>query len=147
VAAEFINRYRLDREPLPAIALTTDTSALTSIGNDSSFEEIFSRQVEALALKGDVLVGISTSGRSANVLRAMKAARARNATTVGFTGENGRGVLGGECDFCLVVPSTDTARIQEAHEFAWHVICGIVEKELHSGGRESQPSLMGAPGR
>lgn len=130
VAAEFINRFRFDRPALPAIALTNDTSILTAIGNDSSFDFVFSRQVEALVVKGDILVGISTSGRSANVLRALDTARTKGATTVGFTGEKGREVMGTKCDYCLVIPSADTARIQECHEFVWHVICGNVEQTL-----------------
>lgn len=130
VAAEFINRFRFDRPALPAIALTTDTSILTAIGNDSSIEFVFSRQVEALAVKGDILVGISTSGSSANVLKALDVARTKGVVTVGFTGENGRETMGEKCDYCLVIPSTDTARIQECHEFVWHVICGVVENRL-----------------
>lgn len=130
VSAEFINRFRFDRPPLPAFALTTDPSVLTSIGNDSSFECIFSRQVEAVARPGDVLAGISTSGRSPNVLRALEAARAQNVITIGFTGTNGIEFIQPRCDFVLAVPSTQTARIQEAHEFAWHYICGAVESEL-----------------
>ena len=130
VAAEFINRFRFDRPALPAIALTTDTSILTAIGNDSSFDFVFSRQVEAMAVKGDILVGISTSGRSANVLKALDTARTKGATTVGFTGEKGRKAIGAKCDYCLVIPSADTARIQECHEFVWHIVCGIVENKL-----------------
>ncbi len=132
VAAEFINRFHFNRPALPAIALTTDSSILTSISNDSSFNFAFSRQVEALAQHGDILVGISTSGGSVNVLNALDSARARGITTIGFTGANGRAPLGVKCDFCLVIPSTDSARIQEAHEFAWHVICGVVEERLFS---------------
>lgn len=130
VAAEFINRFRFDRGPLPAIALTTDSSILTCIGNDSAFENIFSRQVEAFANRGDILVGISTSGGSANVLKALDAAKARGAITIGFTGEKGKETLSTRCDYCLIIPSTDTARIQECHEFVWHVVCGIVEKTI-----------------
>lgn len=130
VAAEFINRYRFDRAALPALALTTDSSILTCIGNDSSYEYVFSRQVEALAVKGDLLVGISTSGRSVNVLNALEAARTKSVATIGFTGANGSETLGRICDQCLVVPSADTGRIQEVHEFVWHVICGTVEAEL-----------------
>jgi len=132
IAAEFINRFRFDRPALPAIALTTDTSILTAVGNDSSFDLVFSRQVEALAVKGDILLGISTSGGSANVLKALDTARTKGMTTVGFTGEKGRESMDPRCDYCLVVPSTDTARIQECHEFVWHVICGLVEQTLFS---------------
>lgn len=132
VAAEFINRFRFDRGPLPAIALTTDSSVLTCIGNDSAFEHIFARQVEAFADQGDILVGISTSGASANVLKALDAAKACGAVTIGFTGKNGKETLGKRCDYCLIVDSIDTARIQECHEFIWHVICGMVERTIFS---------------
>ena len=134
VAAEFINRFRFDRPALPAIALTTDSSILTCIGNDSSFKNIFSRQVEALGVKGDILVGISTSGRSANVLKALEAAHNKGLTTIGFTGEKGRGTMNTKCDHCIIVPSDETARIQECHEFIWHVICGAVEDQLFGKG-------------
>ena len=130
VAAEFINRFRIDRPALPALALTTDSSILTCIGNDSSFDLIFSRQVEALAQQGDILVGISTSGGSINVLKALDAAHAKGVTTIGFTGEKGRTLMGAKCNYCVVIPSADTARIQEAHEFIWHIICGTVEEEI-----------------
>jgi len=130
VAAEFVNRFHFDRGPLPAIALTTDSSILTCVGNDSAFENIFSRQVEAFAQSGDVLVGISTSGESANVLKALDVAKVCGAVTIGFTGEKGKEIMGKRCEFCLIVPSVDTARIQECHEFAWHVICGIVEETI-----------------
>ena len=132
VAAEFVNRFRFDHAALPAIALTTDTSILTAIGNDSSYEFVFSRQVEALAKAGDIFVGISTSGHSANVLRALDAARAQGVITIGFTGEKGRETMAAKCDFCLAVPSADTPRIQECHLFVWHVICGDVEQALFS---------------
>jgi D-sedoheptulose 7-phosphate isomerase len=130
MAAEFINRFRMDRDALPAIALTVDTSILTAIGNDSSHEFIFSRQVEALAKAGDVLAAISTSGGSPNILKALEVARERGVRTIGFTGEKGRPGMSQKCDLCLVVPSTDTPRIQEVHEFVWHVICGLVEQAL-----------------
>jgi len=130
MVAEFVNRFRLDRAALPAIALTVDTSILTAIGNDSSFEFTFSRQVEALARPGDVLAAISTSGGSANVLRALDVARQRQVKTIGFTGEKGRQTMAPKCDLCLVVPSTDTPRVQEVHEFIWHAICGLVEQAL-----------------
>jgi len=134
IAAEFINRFRIDRPALPAIALTTDSSALTSIGNDSAFENIFSRQMEALGVKGDVLVGISTSGRSANVLKALETAHMVGLTTVGFTGEKGREPMKSRCDCCIVIPSDNTARVQECHEFIWHYICGAVEARLFRKG-------------
>jgi len=136
VAGEFVNRYRYDHAALPAIALTTDTSILTCIGNDSGFENIFSRQVEALAKPGDILVGISTSGGSPNILKALETARRLGLTTIAFTGEKGRAKMGSKVDLCLVVPSSDTARIQESHIFVWHVICGVVEQVLFPPQKE-----------
>jgi D-sedoheptulose 7-phosphate isomerase len=129
-AAEFMNRMRLDRQPWPAIALATDTSVLTSIANDATYEEIFSRQVEALGRPGDVLFGLSTSGNSTNVLSALKTGRRLGLVTVGFTGQSGADRLGADCDLVLAVPSPDTARIQECHEFVYHFIAGAVENRL-----------------
>jgi D-sedoheptulose 7-phosphate isomerase len=130
IAAEFVNRFRVDRRALPAMALTTDSSVLTCISNDSSFEEVFARQVEAFGCAGDVLVALSTSGRSANVLRAIDVATSKGIMTVGVTGLSGVITLGSVCDHCLVADSSDTARIQECHGFFWHLICGLVEKQL-----------------
>ena len=130
MVAEFVNRFRMDRAALPAIALTVDTSLLTSIGNDSSYEFTFSRQVEGLGRPGDILAAISTSGGSPNILKALAAARERGLKTIGFTGEKGRLTMAPKCDLCLVVPSADTPRVQEVHEFVWHVICGMVEEAL-----------------
>ena len=127
LAAEFINRFHFDRRALPAIALTTDTSVLTSVANDAAYDRIFARQVEALGVAGDVLIGLSTSGRSANVLAALATARAQGMTTVGFTGEDGRARMGALCDVVLTAASRDCARIQECHEFLWHSIAGEVE--------------------
>ena len=129
LAAEFVNRFRLDRPALPAIALTTDSSVLTSIGNDSGFDRIFSRQVEALGRDADVAVGLSTSGTSANVIEGIRAARKEGLVTVAFTGAGG-GHLRLEVDFCLTVPSDDTPRVQEMHILAGHAICEVVEKSL-----------------
>lgn len=142
IAAEFVNRFRFDRRALPAIAFTTDGSVLTCIGNDSGFQNIFSRQVEALGRQGDVLVGISTSGNSANILRALDVAKSLGVTTVGFTGNNGKDSMAQRCDYCLVVPSTDTARIQESHEFVWHLICGIVERRTLDVNRLPPPGTV-----
>jgi D-sedoheptulose 7-phosphate isomerase len=128
MAAEFVNRYRMDRAALPAIALTVDTSILTAIGNDSSYEFTFSRQVEALGTPGDILAVISTSGSSPNVLKALEVAHLRGIKTVGFTGEKGRQTMAPICDLCLVVPSIETPRVQEVQEFVWHAICGMVEQ-------------------
>jgi D-sedoheptulose 7-phosphate isomerase len=130
VAGEFVNRFRYDHAALPAIALTTDTSILTCIGNDSSFDFVFSRQVEAIGRPGDILAAISTSGSSPNVLNAIAAARKGGLLTVGFTGEKGREHMRAQCDLCLVVPCTDTPRVQESHIFVWHVICGVIEQTL-----------------
>ena len=114
VAAELVNRFQMDRNALPAIALTTDTSILTSVGNDLAFDELFSRQARALVQRGDVAVGISTSGNSSNVINGIIAAKERGAVTLGFTGRSG-GELNGLVDICCHVPSDNTPRIQEAH--------------------------------
>jgi D-sedoheptulose 7-phosphate isomerase len=127
LAAELMGRFKLERRPLPALALTTDTSALTAIGNDYGYDEVFRRQVLAWALPGDVLVALSTSGNSPNVLAAAEAARALGAKVVGFTGQSG-GQLRELCDACLCVPSSDTAHIQEAHIALGHILCGLVEQ-------------------
>ncbi len=129
IAAEFVNRFRLDRRPLAAIALTTDTSVLTSISNDSAYDLVFSKQVEALASEGDVVIGISTSGNSPNVVRGLQAAREKCAVTVGFTGNN-PGAMKSVCDIIINVSSKDTPRIQEVHIFLAHTVCDLVEKEL-----------------
>ena len=133
IAAEFINRYELERPPLPAIALTTDTSILTSIGNDYSFDEIFSKQVKALGVEGDVLLAISTSGNSANVIEAVKAAKGLGIFSVGLTGGEG-GQLTRLVDLPLVVKSNVTARIQEAHILVGHIICELVDYLLFQQG-------------
>lgn len=129
IAAEFTGRFMHERRPLPAIALSTDTSALTCIGNDYSFDEIFSRQVLALGSPRDCLIGISTSGNSRNVIQAVKAAREIGMLTVLLTGRDG-GLLKGLCDKSIVVPSDVTARIQEAHILIAHTLCGGVEQQL-----------------
>ena len=132
LAAEFTGRFVRDRRPLAAIALSTDTSALTSIANDYAFEEIFERQVDALGRPGDCLVGISTSGNSGNVLRAFAAARRSGVTTIGLLGRDG-GRLAPLSDARIVVPSHTTARIQEAHIFIGHNLCALVERGLGVG--------------
>ncbi len=133
VAAELVNRFLMDRDALAAISLSTDTSILTSVCNDADFDQVFSRQVRALVQKGDVAVGISTSGNSPNVINGLVAAREKGATAVGFTGRGG-GELKDVVDVCFGVPSDSTPRIQEAHITVWHAICEVVEKEM-SGGR------------
>jgi len=129
LASEFTGRFVNDRRPLAALALSTDSSALTCIANDYAFDQVFERQVRALGRKGDVLVAISTSGKSANVLRAVTAARELGVSVVGFLGRDG-GTLKPLCDVALVVPSDTTARIQEAHIFIGHTLCALVEDAL-----------------
>ncbi|WP_456374022.1 D-sedoheptulose 7-phosphate isomerase [Methanocaldococcus sp.] len=128
-AAEIVGRFKLERKGFPAIALTTDTSILTAIGNDYGFEKIFERQVEALGKKEDVLIGISTSGNSENVIRAVNKAKEMGIYTIGLLGKGG-GKLKDIVDLALIVPSNDTARIQECHLTIYHVICEEVEKRL-----------------
>ncbi len=132
LAAEFVNRFLINRRPLPALALTTDTSVLTSIGNDFSFEQIFSKQIEAFGKPEDLALGISTSGNSPNVIKAMQAARAIGMKTVGLTGGIARpgGDLAAHCDLVLNVPSDATPHIQEAHLWVEHLLCEIVEKRM-----------------
>jgi D-sedoheptulose 7-phosphate isomerase len=129
IAAEFVGRYRMERPSLPAIALTTDTSALTAIGNDYAFEDVFARPLEALGNRGDVAMGFSTSGKSPNVLKAMAAARKKGLVTVGLTGQSGEALVR-QVDFCFRVPSVDTPRVQEAHALIGHILCDMVEKLL-----------------
>jgi D-sedoheptulose 7-phosphate isomerase len=129
LAAELTGRFIKDRKPLGAIALTTDTSALTSIANDYAFEEVFARQVMALGRSGDLLVGISTSGNSKNIIRAVEEAGALGIRTVGLLGRDG-GQLLALCDHAIVVPSDVTARIQEAHILIGHTLCGLIEQHL-----------------
>lgn len=135
LAAEFVGRYETERRGLPSIALTTDTSALTALANDYSFERIFARQVEALATAGDVLIGISTSGNSPNVLAAMMSARQAGCVTIGLTGAKGK-KLAGLSDAAILVPAERTARIQEAHIFIAHVWCEMIDAKLIETGDE-----------
>lgn len=130
VAAELVGRYMRERRALPAVALTTNASIVTAIGNDYGFSQVFARQVRALVTPQDALVGISTSGKSPNVLEALRAARAIGAVTIGFTGTPGE-PMGSETDLCLRVPSAQTSRIQEAHILAWHIICDLIEQAFH----------------
>lgn len=129
LAAEFVNRFLLDRPPLPALALTTDTSILTAVSNDFGFEQVFSKQVKALGQPGDALVGISTSGNSANMLAAFRVARDRDMLTLGLTGLGG-GLMAPLCDVLLDVPHTSTPLIQEVHIAAGHVLCMLVDHFL-----------------
>ena len=132
IAAELIGRFFHDRRALPAIALTTDTSALTAIGNDYGYDEVFSRQIEGLCQEGDVLIAISTSGNSGNILNAVDAAHRASASVIGLSGKSG-GALDTKCDVSLVVPSDVTARIQEMHIVIGHLICALVEQHLGLG--------------
>jgi D-sedoheptulose 7-phosphate isomerase len=131
IAGEFLSRLNFDRNPLPAVALTTDTSVLTAIGNDYGFDRVFERQVRGLGRSGDVLIAISTSGRSSNIIAALKAARGIGLTTIGFTG-SGMRPMDSFCDLCLWAPSDETPQIQQIHIVAAHAICGLVESELFS---------------
>ncbi len=132
IAGEFVSRFYFDRPGLASIALTTDTSILTAIGNDYGYERVFARQVEANGSEGDVFIGISTSGNSKNIVEAITAAKERGIFTVGFTGANG-GIMKEMCDICICVPSNETPRIQESHIVIGHIICAIVEKEMFEG--------------
>jgi len=128
IAAEFVNRFEIERRPLPAIALTTDTSVITSIGNDYHFDDIFSKQVRALGREGDVCIGISTSGNSPNVIKAVDISNEMGIHTVGLSGSGGR--LKEAADLCLCVESDTTARIQEAHALVGHILCLLTDRIL-----------------
>jgi D-sedoheptulose 7-phosphate isomerase len=129
IAGEFLSRLNYDRAPLAAVALTTDSSVLTAIGNDYGYDSLFERQVQGLGRPGDVFIGISTSGRSRNILRALGAARRMGLTTIGFTGKSG-GDMAAQCDLCLRAPSDSTPLIQQIHIAAGHIVCGLVEERL-----------------
>lgn len=129
IAGELIGRFKINRRPLPAIALTTDTSVITALANDFGYETCFARQVEALAKPGDVLLAFSTSGNSKGILNAVQVAKKIGTITIGFTGKDG-GILKDAVDVCLTIPSNSTPRIQECHITVGHIICSIVEKEL-----------------
>ncbi len=134
IAAEIIGRYKQDRPAYAALALTTDTSALTAISNDYGFEQVFARQVEGLGARGDVLLALSTSGRSPNILAALRTARERGLVTIGFTGSTGE-ALGALCDHLLVSPSDDTPVVQQIHLSVAHGICDAIEQTMMSEGR------------
>ncbi len=134
IAAELVGRFKLERVGLPAIALTTNTSSLTALANDYGYDTVFSRQLEALASDKDVLIAITTSGTSTNILKAVEMARSKGLVVIALTGENG-GKLKDMADSTIVVPSNDTARIQEAHITIGHIICHLVEKELFNESR------------
>jgi D-sedoheptulose 7-phosphate isomerase len=129
IAAELTGRYKKERRGLPCIALTTDTSALTAIGNDYGYDKVFSRQVEAIASKGDLLIGISTSGNSQNIINAFKSAKSIGCNILGFSGCKG-GAMNSFCDINLIVPSNNTPRIQEMHILLGHIICQIIDENF-----------------
>ncbi len=133
IAGEFVSRFYFDRPGLASIALTTDTSIITAIGNDYGYEKLFSRQVQANGVKGDIFIGISTSGNSVNVIEALKECKEKGIITVGLTGEKG-GKMDEMCDFCIKVPSNETPRVQEAHLLIGHIICAAVEEAIFGKG-------------
>jgi len=133
LAAELVGKLSYDRPGLPSMSLTTDTSILTAVGNDYGYEDVFQRQVQSIGVKGDVLIGISTSGRSKNLVKAFGAAREKGITTVGMTGKTGGDMLA-LSDVCLRVPSTDTQKIQEAQIVLGHIFCGLVERAMFPRG-------------
>jgi D-sedoheptulose 7-phosphate isomerase len=129
LAAELVGKLAYERPAMPSISLTTDTSILTAIGNDFGFSDIFVRQIDGLGRAGDVFIGISTSGRSKNLVAALQACRKRGIVTIGMTGSTGGDMLP-LCDYCLRMPSDDTQKIQEAHIVVGHILCGLVEQEI-----------------
>ncbi len=135
VAGEMVNRFLFDRPPLPAIALSTDTSVLTAIGNDYDFKLVFARQVQALGSAGDVFIGISTSGNSPNIVKAFQECHRRGIVRIGMTGQSG-GTMKAHCDYCIRVPSKETPRVQEAHIMIAHILCGIIEETIF--GKQKQ---------
>ena len=133
IAAELVGRYGFDRPSIPSLALTTDTSNLTAIGNDYGYDKVFSRQLEGMAQEGDLFIGISTSGNSQNIITAFESARDRGVTTVALVGRDG-GKMAEMADYAIIIPSNATPRIQESHILIGHILCDIIEKELFGGG-------------
>ncbi|MBE0499032.1 MAG: D-sedoheptulose 7-phosphate isomerase [Campylobacterales bacterium] len=133
IAAELVGRYGFDRPSIPSIALTTDTSNLTAIGNDYGYDKVFSRQMEGMGSEGDLFIGISTSGNSVNIINAITAAKAKGVRTVALVGRDG-GEMARIADIAIIVPSNDTPRIQESHILIGHMVCDIIEKELFGNG-------------
>lgn len=133
IAAELVGRYGFDRPSLPSLALTTDTSSLTAIGNDYGYDKVFSRQLEGMGQEGDIFIGISTSGNSENIIHAFTSAKEKGIITVALVGKDG-GKMAKAADFAIVVPSDSTPRIQESHILIGHIICDIIEKEIFSDG-------------
>lgn len=133
IAGEFVSRFYFDRPGIPSIALTTDTSILTAIGNDYGYEKLFARQVQANGVSGDIFIGISTSGNSTNIIEALKECKKQKIISIGLTGEHG-GEMSTLCDYCIKVPSTETPRIQEVHILIGHLICAVVEEAIFGKG-------------
>ncbi|WP_415397692.1 D-sedoheptulose 7-phosphate isomerase [Sulfurimonas sp. CS5] len=133
IAAELVGRYGFDRPSIPSLALTTDTSNLTAIGNDYGYDKVFSRQLEGMGQEGDIFIGISTSGNSVNIINAFKVAKEKGITTVALVGRDG-GEMAKLADYSLIVPSDSTPRIQESHILIGHIICDIIEKEIFGDG-------------
>lgn len=129
MAGEFVSKFNFDRPGLASVALTTDSSIITAIGNDYGYEKVFARQIEAQGISGDIFIGISTSGNSKNILEAIRKCKEKNIFTIGFTGETG-GEMAQLCDICIQIPSNETPRIQEVHLLIEHIICGIVEENM-----------------
>jgi D-sedoheptulose 7-phosphate isomerase len=129
IAGEFVSRFNFDRPGIPSIALTTDTSIITAIGNDYGYEKLFERQIQAMGNKGDVFIGISTSGNSPNILKGLEECKKKGIIAIGLTGMSG-GKMADLCDICLKVPSNETPRIQEVHILIGHILCSIVEEEM-----------------
>lgn len=136
IAAEFVGQFNFDRPGLPALALTTDSSVMTSVSNDYGYDRVFRRQVEVHGAAGDVFLGISTSGNSSNILEAAQAAQSQGLLTIGLTGQSG-GKLRDYCDYCICVPSNDTPRIQEAHMLIGHTLCAMAELAIF--GNDAKP--------
>lgn len=133
IAAELVGRYGFDRPSLPSLALTTDTSNLTAIGNDYGYDKVFSRQLEGMGQEGDIFIGISTSGNSVNIINAFNSAKAKGIMTVALVGRDG-GKMAQMADIAIIVPSNDTPRIQESHILIGHILCDIIEKEIFADG-------------
>ncbi|WP_086268314.1 D-sedoheptulose 7-phosphate isomerase [Campylobacter devanensis] len=133
IAGEFVSRFYFDRPGIPGITLTTDTSILTAIGNDYGYDRLFARQVQAQGVKGDIFIGISTSGNSTNIIEALKVCKEKEIISIGLTGQSG-GKMADLCDYCIKAPSNCTPRIQESHIVIGHIICAIVEEEIFGKG-------------
>jgi len=133
IAGELVSKFYFDRPALPAIALTTDTSIITAIGNDYGYEKLFSRQIKANSVKGDAFLGISTSGNSKNIIEGLKVAKEKGLLTIGLTGESG-GKMKELCDYCICIPSNETPRIQESHILIGHILCSVIEEAIFGKG-------------